>query len=175
MKLSPLILLAFLAILTPNALLANGSKRPPLSITFHVEAGSLESKKLSIPVDTKLGKKYIQKSPSFSTKDFIAYHSFVSPHPDEKYGVALQLSKTAAMRLRHVSTENKGRYMIANINGEMVDMLYIDKTIDGRVMTIWRNVDPKFIDLVNPVLPRIGETRDDWKSRLKSEKKLRKK
>jgi len=174
MKLPSLILLAIFTLLTPGSLLAKGKKQPPLSITFHLEANSAEGRKLSIPVDTKMGKKFIQKSPTFSTKDIIAYHTFVSPHPNEKYGVALQLSKTAAKRLEYISAENKGRYLIANINGTVVDMLYIDKKVDGRVITIWRNVDPKFVSIVNPLLPRIGETKDAWKKRLKSEKKLRK-
>ena len=175
MKLPSLILLAILTLLMPSILLAKGGKRPPLSITFHLEANSAEGRKLSVPVDTKMGKKFIQKSPTFSTKDIIAYHTFVSPHPNEMYGVALQLSKTAAQRLQYISAENKGRYLIANINGVVVDMLYIDKQVDGRVITIWRNVDPKFIAIVNPILPKIGETKDTWKNRLKSEKKLRKK
>ena len=174
MKLPSLILLAIFTLLTPSVLMAKGEKRPPLSITFHLEANNAEGRKLSIPVDTKMGKKFIQRSPTFSTKDFIAYHTFVSPHPNENYGVSLQLSKTAAQRLSYISAENKGRYMVANINGAVADMIYIDKQVDGRVITIWRNVDPRFISIVNPILPKIGETKDVWKARLKAEKKLKK-
>lgn len=174
MKLLSLILLTIFTLLTPSVLFANGGKRPPFSITFHLEANNAEGRKLSIPVDTKMGKKFIQKSPTFSTKDFIAYHTFVSPHPNEDYGVTLQLSKTAAKRLNYISAQNKGRYIVANINGAVADMIYIDKQVDGRVITIWRNVDPRFLKIVNPLLPKIGETRDVWKKRLKSEKKLKK-
>lgn len=154
-----------------NLASANGKKRPPVSITFHLEASSLEGKKLSIPAKTSMGTKYIQKSPSFSTKDFIAYYPFVSPHEGEKYGVTLQLKKTAAARLKSISAANKGKYIIANLNGEVVDMIYVDKMVDGRVITIWRGVDPKFLALVNPLLPKIGEKPKDWKKRLKEEKK----
>ena len=86
---------------------------------------------------------------------------------------ALHLS-LAILSVGFVSAENKGRYLIANINGVVADMIYIDKMVDGRVITIWRNVDPKFLAIVNPLLPKIGETKDTWKMRLKSEKKLRK-
>lgn len=153
---------------------AGGKKKPPISITFHLEAANAEGRKLSIPVDTKMGKKFIQKSPTFSTKDFIAYHPFVSPHNGEMYGVALQLNKTAAARLRAVSAAYKGKYIIANVNGKVVDMLFIDKQVDGRVITIWRGVDPQFLTIVNPILPRIGETQKQWKERLKKEKKIKK-
>ena len=153
---------------------AGGKKKAPISITFHLEANSMEGRKLSIPVDTKMGKKFIQKSPTFTTKDFVAYHPFVSPHENEMYGVALQLNKTASTRLRAISAAYKGKYIIANVNGKVVDMLYIDKQVDGRVITIWRGIDPKFFTLVNPVLPRIGEKPEQWKARLKKEKKTKK-
>ncbi len=175
MKSLSLFLMALVIAVAPSKVSAKGKKKPPLSITFHLEAGSAEGRKLSIPVQTKMGKKFIQKSPVFSTKDFMAYHTFVSPHTNENYGVSLQLTKTAAQRLSYISAQNKSRYIIANINGAVVDMLYIDKQVDGRVITIWRGVDPRFISIVNPLLPKIGETKDAWKKRLKSEKKLRKK
>ncbi len=150
---------------------ANGKKRPPISITFHFEAHGLEGRKLSIPVQTALGKKYIERSPAISTNDIIAYHAFVSPHPDGAYGVALQLNKAGALRLRQLSAARKGQYIVCNVNGKVVDMLLIDRVVDGRVITIWRNIDPQFLALVNPILPRIGESKKQWKKRLKEERK----
>lgn len=157
-----------------NVAFANGKKKPPVSITFHLEANSLEGRKLSIPAKTPMGTKYIQKSPSFTTKDFIAYYPFVSPHENEMYGVSLQLGKTAANRLKLISAANKGKYIVVNINGRVVDMIFVDKEVDGRVITIWRGVDPQFLALVNPLLPRIGEDPKLWKKRLKEEKKAAK-
>lgn len=154
---------------------ANGSKRPKISITFHLEANDLEGRRLSIPAKTSLGTKYIQKSPTLVTSDFVAYYPFVSPHENEKFGVSLQLKKTAAIKLATLSAEQKGKFIIANINGQVVDMIRIDKGVDGRVITIWRGVDPKFLEIVNPILPRIGEKPKEWKARLKAEKKASKK
>lgn len=157
-----------------NVAFAKGKKAPPVSITFHLEANSMEGRKLSIPAKTPMGTKYIQKSPSFTTKDFIAYYPFVSPHENEMYGVSLQLGKTAATRLQMLSAANKGKYIVVNINGKVVDMIYVDKQVDGRVITIWRGVDPRFLAMVNPILPKIGEDPKDWKKRLKEEKKAAK-
>ena len=153
-----------------NVASANGKKRPPVSITFHFEADSSEGRKLSIPAETPMGTKYIQKSPSFSTKDFIAYYPFVSPHEGAMYGVSLQLDKGAAMRLKALSTENIGKYIVVNINGKVVDMLYVDGEVDGRVITVWRGVDPEILAMVNPLMPRIGEDEKAWKKRMKEEK-----
>jgi hypothetical protein len=153
-----------------NVASANGKKRPPISITFHLEANSLEGKKLSIPAETPMGTKYIQRSPSFTTKDFVAYYPFVSPHENEMYGVTLQLGKAGAMRLKALSAANVGKYIVVNINGKVVDMFYVDREVDGRVITIWRGVDPQILALVNPILPKIGENPKEWKKRLKEEK-----
>ena len=166
-------LILCLCLANVNVASANGKKRPPVSITFHLEASNLEGRKLSIPANTPLGTKYIQRSPTFTTKDFIAYYPFVSPHEGGDYGVSLQLRKTAAARLKSVSISNKGKYIVVNINGKVVDMLYVDKEVDGRVITIWRGVPAEFLALVNPMLPKIGENPKDWKQRLKEEKKSR--
>jgi hypothetical protein len=164
------IILCF-GLLHVNVAFANGKKRPPVSITFHFETDNVEGKKLSIPAETPMGTKYIQKSPSFTTKDFIAYHPFASPHEGAMYGVSLQLDKGAAMRLKALSIENVGKYIVVNINGKVVDMLYVDGEVDGRVLTVWRGVDPEILAMVNPLMPRIGEDEKAWKMRMKEEKK----
>jgi len=161
MKILSILFCTIFATLTTSSVLAKGDKRPPLSVTFHLESSEIDDAgKFTIPVETELGKKYIQKVPSFFTKNFTHYHTFVSPHPGEKYGISLQLD-----------AQNKGRYLVANVQGSVVDMIYIDRQVDGRVLTIWRNIDPEFFGVINNALPKIGETDKQWKDRLKQEKK----
>ena len=168
------LMLLTVSVLSTISAQAKGEKRPPISITFHFEATGVEGKKFAVPVETQLGKRFIQKVPSISTKDIIAYYPFVSPHPDGQYGVSLQLNSVAAKRLSMLAAQNKGRYIVANINGKVVDMLFIDKQVDGRVITIWRGIDPNFLAYVNPIMPKIGEKKKDWKKRIKAEKKKKK-
>ncbi len=160
-----------LGVISGDFAFGKGKQRPPVSITFHLEANKMEGRKLSIPAKTPMGTKYIQKSPTFSTTDFIAYYPFPSPHADGKYGVSLQLRKTAAQRLKMLSAANKGKYIVANINGVVVDMIYVDKQVDGRVITVWRGLDEKILSIINPLLPKIGEKPKDWKKRIKQEEK----
>jgi len=150
---------------------AKGKKRPPVMISFHLEATDIKNKELAIETDTPLGKRFIQKSPAFVTSNFVAYYPFLSPHEGELYGVSLQLNQKAATRLKAVSVENKGQYIVANVNGKVVDMIFIDKEVDGRVITIWRGIDPQILKLVNPILPQIGEDAKVWKDRIKKEAK----
>ncbi len=169
-----LLTLLSVCLLSTISVQGKGKKRSPISITFHFEATGIEGKKFAVPVETRLGKRFIQKVPTLSTKDFIAYYPFVSPHPDGEYGVSLQLNRTAAKRLSMLSAESKGRYIVVNINGKVVDMLFIDKQVDGRVITIWRGIDANFIAYVNPIMPKIGEEPKVWKARIKKEKKKKK-
>lgn len=147
---------------------ANGKKQPPISISFHMEAADVQSKKFAVPVDTPQGKRFIEKVPTISTKDIVAYWPFPSPHNPEHYGVSLQLDKHAARRLNLLSAQNNGKWMIATINGQVVDMLYIDKQVDGRIITVWRGVDGDMVKLCGKALPKIGESKKEWKKSLKS-------
>lgn len=146
---------------------ANGKKQPPLSITFNIEAADVQSKKFAVPVDTPQGKRFIENVPTISTKDIVAYWSFPSPHNPDHYGVSLQLNKNAARRLNLISAQNNGRWIVASINGQVVDMLYIDKQVDGRLITVWRGVDADMLKLCDKFLPKIGESKKEWKKRRK--------
>lgn len=153
---------------------AKGKNRAKVMISFHLETTNVQNKELAIEADTQMGKKFIEKFPIFITSNFTAYYPFQSPHEGELYGVSLQLNQKSAARLKSISAENKGKYIVANVNGKVVDMIYIDKQVDGRVITIWRGLDPAILKLVNPILPQIGEKPEAWKERLKVEKKAEK-
>lgn len=154
-----------------NDISAKGKNRVPVMISFHLEATDVQNKALSIEANTPMGKKFIQKSPAFVTSNFTAYYPFVSPHEGELYGVSLQLDPKSARRLQSLSAQHKGQYIVANVNGKVVDMILIDKQVDGRVITIWRGIDPAILKLVNPILPQIGEDPKVWKERIKKEAK----
>lgn len=153
---------------------AKGKNRAQVMISFHLEATDVQNKELVIEANTQMGKKFIEKSPMLVTSNFTAYYPFVSPHEGELYGASLQLNQKSAMRLKAISAEHKGKYIVANVNGKVVDMIYIDKVVDGRVITIWRGLDPAILKLVNPILPQIGEDPKVWKERIKAEAKAAK-
>lgn len=164
-----------LALLAAIPLQASGKKTPGISITFHMEASSLEGKKFAIPVDTPRGKRFIQRVPTISTTDITAFRPFPSPHNPDLYGIVFQLNRNGATRFRALSGQNVGKWMVASINGRVVDMMLIDKPVDGRVVTVWRNVDPAIIQVCDKKFPRIGEDPKKWKERIKKAAKARKK
>lgn len=168
-------LITLITCLAIGNLFANGKKQPPIAITFHMEASDLQSKKLTMEVQTPKGKRFIDRSPFLTTKDVEAYHSFPSPHNPDLFGVTLKLNRDGATRLKSYSARHKGEWILASINGKVVDMLYIDSEVDGRLITVWRGVDPEIIKLCDQLVPRIGEDEKVWKQRLKEEKKKAKK
>lgn len=164
------ILILLFSILSVSLCLANGKKQSSISITFHTESTNLESKKLSFQIDTPKGKRYMSKSPFIMTSDIVAYNAFQSPHNPEMYGVSFQLNRAGASRLKMTSGQYAGKWIMCAINGQVVDMLYIDRQVDGRVITIWRGVDQSMLDACNHLIPRIGESKEAWKTRLEYEK-----
>lgn len=164
MRLFLLIALSLLSIIPAHA---SGKKQPPISITFHLVTENNDGKKFTIPVDTPHGKRFIERTPIIGTSDIIAYHAFPSPHNEEFYGVSLQLNKVGANRLRAISGNNMGAWIAASINGNVVDMIHIDKPVDGRVITIWRNIDAPTLQLCDSLIPKIGESKEDWEKRRK--------
>lgn len=166
-------LLFILTLCLSSLAIAGGKKQAPVSVTFHTEATDLESKKLTYEVDTPKGKRFMSKSPFLVTSDIVAYNTFPSPHNPEMLGCSFQLNRRGSSRLKMTSGQFAGKWIMCAINGQVVDMLYIDRQIDGRVITIWRGVDQAKAELFDNLVPRIGETQEAWKVRKKAEAKAK--
>ncbi|MGJ8674250.1 hypothetical protein [Rubritalea sp.] len=169
-----LLCISILTLCLSSFLFAKGKKQPPVTITFHTEATDLESKKLTFEVDTPKGKRFMSKSPFIMTSDIVGYNTFPSPHNPEFFGCSFQLNRAGASRLKMTSGQYAGKWIMCTINGQVIDMLYIDRQIDGRVLTVWRGIDPAMAELIDNVVPRIGETPEAWKVRKKAEAKAKK-
>lgn len=150
---------------------AKGKKLAPVSIAFYAESTDLQSKKFSVEIDTPQGKRFMSKVPIIVTSDITHFHTFQSPHNPALLGATFQIDRDGAQRLKVASAQGRGNWILCTVNGVVVDMLRIDKQVDGRVITIWRGLDPEIEKICNQLIPRIGETDKQWKERLKLEKK----
>lgn len=166
---------SFLTIFLTLFLIANvhakGRKMAPISIAFFTESSDLQSRKFSIEIDTPKGKRYISKTPFIATSDITAYHSFTSPHNPAMLGATFKLDRDSSQRLKMASNQYRGKWIICMINGQVADMLRIDRPVDGRIITVWRGIDPAVERECNKLVPHIGEDKKAWKARLKKEKK----
>ncbi len=165
--------LAYLIFLFPLMLTqvsANGKKGPVAAISFHVEGSQSEGPKFVRLVETLAGKRYFRKVPEISTHDIESFAPF--PADDNKtYGLLLKLNKRAAQRLYVSTNQNRGKYLLATINGQAVGVVRIDKPVTDGMLVIWRGVKQNEIKLYDQLAPRIGEDRKVWKKRLKYQQK----
>lgn len=169
MKQLLLILLFF-----PGALMASGKKTPPASISFHMEAHAAEAPRFARKVKTLAGEKYFRKIPEVSSKDIVAFSPF--PADDKRtYGLVFKLNAQASRRLQSATNMNRGKLLLALVNGQALGVVTIDKPVTDGMLVIWNGVQLNEIKLYDQVAPRIGEDEKQWKKRLKEQKKKAKK
>lgn len=161
-------------ILIPFTVLASGKKTPPASISFHMEGAAAEAPKFARKVKTLAGEKYFRKVPEVSTKDIVAFSPF--PADDKRtYGIVFKLNSKAARRLHTATTMNRGKLLLALVNGQALGVVRIDKPVTDGMLVIWSGIAQQEIKLYDKLAPRIGEDPKKWKERLKRMKKLEKK
>ncbi len=160
--------IALAVALFPGALMAAGKKAADLSVSFHLQAAPGDRRAFK---QLTAGKEvFFGKSAEISTNDIVAYRPFPS-EDGNTYGVVFQLNKTAAGRLRTLSTANQGKLLLAVLNGQVRDAVLIDKPVNDGLIVIWKWVSLAEIKLADKHVPRIGEDPKAWKKRLKTQKK----
>ena len=164
-----LILPLSLALLSGTAL-ANGKKSPASAITFHLQGTAAEAPKFSREVETLAGRHFFRKVPEVSTKDIVAFAPF--PSEDKStYGLVFQLDKRASQRINASTNLNRGKLLLATVNGQAVGVVRIDGPVTDGKLVIWGGIKADEIKLYDQLAPRIGEDPKIWKKRLKYEKK----
>lgn len=162
----PLTLLSVIS----GAAMANGKKGPPAAITFHLQGTAAESPKFSREVETLAGKHFFRKVPEISTKDIVAFAPF--PADDNAtYGIVFQLSKRSAQRINATTNLNRGKLLMATVNGQAIGVVRINAPVTDGKLVIWSGIKADEIKLYDQLAPRIGEDPKIWKKRLKYESK----
>jgi hypothetical protein len=152
-----------LSLLLIPAAFASGKKTEAMSVTFHLQSDASEGRKLVFPQMTAGQEVYYRISPAFSTKDIVAFVPF--PADDQiSYGVMLQLSKGAAQRLSSISSDNRGSYILAVVNGNVRDAVLIDRTVNDGMLVIWQRITAQEVRLADSMMPRIGQSAKEWKA-----------
>jgi len=125
-------------------------------VTFHLEidaSGATQKIAFSQMDDGKV--RYFLRSPEITMKDMLAF----SPMPSgagEDYGLVFQLKGPARQRLYALSVANTGKYLLAQVNGRVVDGVWIDQPVTDGVLVIWKGIATGDIKLFDKALPRIG-------------------
>lgn len=155
----------FLLCLAPMAVAGGKNEDTPV-ISFHIETEATDNPKMIFPQQMEDGKtRYFRRLSDVSSKDVAAFGPFPDDFGGETYGIALQLKPAAARRLSAVTAINTGKWMVARVNGRVVDAVVIDKQIDDGYLIIWRGVTLAEINVYDKTVPRIGASEAEKKKK----------
>jgi len=146
----------FLLCLAPAAE-AGGKKEETPVISFHMETDPTDNPKMITPVPIGANQvKYFRRLSEITMKDVVAFGPFPDDLGGNTYGMALRLKPNAANRISASTAVNIDRWMIARVNGRVVDGVRIDKQITDGMLIIWKGVTIDEINLLDKSIPRIG-------------------
>ena len=134
---------------------AGGKKEEKTAVTFHLETEATDNPKMIFPQLANGQTRYFRRLPEISLKDIAFFNPFPST-VGEDYGLVFRLKPSAANRLAAITAANQGRWMIAQINGRVVDGVMIDQQITDGVIVIWKGVNLADIGLLDKELKRAG-------------------
>ena len=129
--------LAVLALTLPSY---GMSRKPIVTVRFHVEANSRDTDTFSMPVNLLYQRRstHVSRVPAFSEKQIKAIFPFEAG--DGTWGCAFQLDVQGRIRLETMSSESRGSAMVVFIGTkggmhQVVDMI-IDRPVTDGVITI---------------------------------------
>ena len=148
-------LMMMTALALTQGVFASGKKEEKTSVTFHMETEATDNPKMIFPQLANGQTRYFRRLPEVSLKDFAFFSPFPSTVGDD-YGLVFKLKTSAANRLAAITAANQGRWMIAQVNGRVVDGVMIDKQIGDGVLVIWKGINLGDIGLLDKELKRAG-------------------
>ena len=144
-----------LVIALSPTLLASGKKEMKTTLSFHLETEATDNPKMIFPQLANGETRYFRRMPEVTTKDVVSFSPFPSEIGDG-YGIVFKLKPSAVNRLAAVTNANQGKWLIAQVNGRVVDGVLIDKQISDGFIVIWKGVTLDDVTLFDKDLPRIN-------------------
>lgn len=149
------VILPLIAVLVSPAM-AGGKRDNDINIVFHMETGAGENPKMVFEQLVAGQKRFFRRVPEISTRDVASFKPFPS-QTGEGYGVLLKLKKGSETRLGAITASNLSRWMVARVNGRVVDGVQIDKQITDGELVIWKGLSASEVKMMDMEFPRIGE------------------
>ena len=166
-RLAALLMLVVTTWMTTPVVLGGGKADNKVSLTFHMETDATDNPKMIFSQLVSGRVRYFRRMPEITTRDVQSFSPFPAEGSDS-YGIVFKLNETGAKRLAVVTNANQGRWMIAQMNGRVVDGVFIDRPINDGVVVVWKDASLADINVFDDALPRIGQ---EGKKKGKKEKK----
>lgn len=156
MKSTVRLLLCLLLLVSAGSVLAGGNKGKKVNVSFHMETEGTDNPKMIVPHVIAGKQRFFRRIPDVSSKDLVAFTPF--PADDQaSYGVVFRMKDTSRNRFAAVTTNNRGRWLICQAFGRVVDAVLIDKPVDDGAIVIWSGLSLEEIRELDKAMPRIGE------------------
>lgn len=146
---------AFFALIASPVGLSSGKAGKMGMVTFHLETQGGGNPKMVFDQMDDGKQRFFTRAPEISMNDMVAFTPFPSGDGDE-YGIVFQLKDAAKRRLNAISIANQGKYLLAQVNGRVVDGVIIDKPVDDGLIVVWKGLSSEDVKLFDKALPRIG-------------------
>lgn len=139
---------------------AAGKPDNKASISFHIETEASDNPKMIFPHTVINGqKRFFRRIPEISSKDVASYSPFPSDSGDG-YGAVFRLKESAAKRLSAVTNMNQEKWLVAQVNGRLVDAVIIDQPINDGVLVVWKGITLADLTIFDKSIKRTGEDGD---------------
>jgi hypothetical protein len=140
-----------------GGVMAGGNKGKKVDISFHIETEASDNPKMIFPHKLNNGQtRYFRRLPEISTKDVVSY----SPCPSDAgdgYCAVFRLRESAAKRLAALTNVNQGKWLVAQVNGRLVDAVIIDQPINDGVLVVWKGITLADLSIFDKSTKRSGE------------------
>lgn len=149
-----------LALAAASSVSAAGKADNKASISFHIETEASDNPKMIFPHTVNNGqKRFFRRIPEISSKDVVSYGPFPSDSGDG-YGAVFRLKESAAKRLSAVTNMNQEKWLVAQVNGRLVDAVIIDQPINDGVLVVWKGITIADLTIFDKSIKRTGEDGD---------------
>ncbi len=139
------------------AAIAGGKKEGKATVSFHIETAASDNPKMILPQEIGGKQRFFKRSPEVGSKDIESFSPFPAESGDG-YGIVFKVKPAVVGRLAAVTNISQGSWMIAQLNGRVVDGVIVDKQIgDGRLV-VWSGVTLQDISLLDEDFTRTGQS-----------------
>lgn len=148
-------LMTVLLAMCPVAAWAGGEKKVA-QISFHIETEATDNPKMIFPFEVMGQQRFFRRIPEISSKDLVAFTPF--PSEDQaSYGAMFQLKDNARRRLAAITAISRGKWLVCQAFGRIVDGVLVDEPVNDGAIVIWKGLTLEEIRELDTVIPRIGE------------------
>ena len=135
---------------------AGGKKDDDVRISFHLEGDRTDNPKMIFPHTIGGQKRAFKRVPEITSKDLKEFNAFAS-RSGEGFGLLLKFERIAANRLASITAANQGKWLVAQVNGLVVDGVMIDRQINDGQLVIYKNIPLTVVQAMDKEFPRLGK------------------